>query len=72
MKTSHIFILSVLAISGTFFGVLSLFESPETVIEQVTLDIILGSILYVGYLVFATIYSSSKTRKPYSVRKATA
>lgn len=72
MKTSYIFILSVLAISGTFFGVLSLFESPETVIEQVTLDIILGSILYVGYLVFAMIYSSSKTRKHYPANKVTA
>lgn len=71
MKTSYIFILSVLAISGTFSGVMSLFESPETVIEQVTLDIILGSILYVGYLVFAMIYSSSKTRKHYPANKVT-
>ena len=71
MKTSHIFVLSALVISGTFFGVLSLFESPETVIEQVTLDIILGSILYVGYLVFGMTYSSSKTRKHYPVRKVT-
>ncbi len=72
MKTSHIFILLVLVISGTFFGVLSLFESPETVIEQVTLDIILGSILYAGYLILGMTYSSSKTRKHYPVRKVTA
>ena len=39
MKTSHIFVVSALVISGTFFGILSLFELPETTTEWVLSDI---------------------------------
>lgn len=72
MKTSNIFVLSVLIISATFFGVLSLYELPETTMEWVISDIILGTILYVNYLVIAMAHGSSKTRKSYSVKKVTA
>ncbi len=71
MKTSNIFVLSVLIISATFFGVLSLYELPETTMEWVISDIILGTILYVNYLVIAMAHGSSKTRKSYSVKKVT-
>jgi hypothetical protein len=72
MKTSHIFVLSALVISGAFFGALSLFELPETTTEWILSDIILGTILYVNYLVIAMAHGSSKTRKSYSVKKVTA
>lgn len=72
MKTSHIFVLSALVISGTFFGVLSLFELPETTTEWVLSDILLGAILYVNYLVIALAHGTSRTRKHYSDKKVTA
>ncbi len=72
MKTSHIFILSALVISGGYFGVLSLFELPETVMEWFVTDIILGAILYVNYLVIAMAHGASKTKKYYSEKKVTA
>lgn len=72
MKTSQIFVLSALVITGAYFGVLSLFELPETTTEWILSDIILGTILYVNYLVIAMAYGSSKTRKSYSVKKVTA
>ncbi|MBA3755114.1 MAG: C4-dicarboxylate ABC transporter [Nitrosomonas sp.] len=60
MKTSQIFIISAIIISGTFFGVLSLFELPQSVTEWVISDTILGVILYVSYLVIAMVSGSSK------------
>lgn len=69
MKTSHIFALSALVITGVYFGVLSLFELPETTMEWVISDIILGAILYVNYLVIAMTYGASKTRKYHSEKK---
>ena len=71
MKTSHIFVLSALVISGTFFGVLSLFELPETMAEWVLSDILLGAMLYVNYLVIALAHGTSRTRKHYSEKKVT-
>ena len=72
MKTGHIFVISALIISGTFFGILSLFDLPESVTEWVISDIILGSVLYANYLVIGMAASSSKTRVHYSGKKVTA
>ena len=60
MKTSQIFIISAVIISGTFFGVLSLFELPQSATEWVISDTILGVILYLSYLVIAMVSGSSK------------
>ena len=46
MKTGHIFVISALVISSTFFGILSLYNLPESVTEWVISDIILGAVLY--------------------------
>jgi hypothetical protein len=72
MKTSHIFVLSALVITGAYFGVLSLFELPETTMEWVISDIILGAILYVNYLVIAMAHGSSKISKFQSDKKVTS
>lgn len=66
MKTSQIFIISAIIISGTFFGVLSMFELPQSVTEWVISDIIFGIILYLSYLVIAMVSGSSKTKVRYS------
>jgi hypothetical protein len=66
MKTSQIFIISAIIISGTFFGILSLFELPQSVTEWVISDIILGVILYLSYLVVGMISGSSKNKVRYS------
>ncbi len=72
MKTSHIFVLSALVITGAYFGVLSLFELPETTTEWVISDIILGAILYANYLVIAMAHGSSKISKFHSDKKVTS
>lgn len=53
MKTSQIFIISAIVISITFFGVLSVFDLPESVTDWFISDVILGAILYINYLVIA-------------------
>lgn len=72
MKTGHIFVISALVISGTFFGVLSLFNLPESATEWVISDIILGTVLYVNYLIIVMGTGSSKSRVHYSSKKVTA
>ncbi len=62
MKTNQIFILSAIMITTAFFGVLSVFELPHTVMEWVVSDTILGVILYFNYLVIAMNQNSTKTR----------
>lgn len=71
MKTSQIFIISALIISGTFFGVLSVFELPQSTMEWVVSDAILGVILYLSYLVIAMVFGSSRTKTLYSPKKVT-
>lgn len=71
MKTSQIFIISAIIISGTFFGVLSLFELPQSVTEWVISDAILGVILYLSYLVIAMVSGSSK-KVHFSSKRVTA
>ena len=60
MKTSQIFIIAAIIISGTFFGVLSLFELPQSTAEWIISDVILGVVLYLSYLVIAMLSGSSK------------
>lgn len=60
MKTSQIFAISALAISAMFFTVLSLFGLPESVVEWFVSDVILGTIIYINYLVIAAAYNSKK------------
>ncbi|WP_295628125.1 C4-dicarboxylate ABC transporter [uncultured Nitrosomonas sp.] len=64
MKTSHIIILSALVISGTFFGVLSLYELPGIVMEWTISDVILAA--YANYLVIAMAHGTLKTKEHHS------
>jgi hypothetical protein len=49
MKTSQIFIISIIIIGVTFFGIMTVFELPQLMMGWVLSDIILA--LYAGYLV---------------------
>ncbi len=71
MKTSQIFIISAIVISGTFFGILSLFELPQSMTEWVISDIALGIILYLSYLVIAMASGSSRKKVQYPSKKVT-
>mgnify|MGYP001025618233 FL=1 len=62
MSTNHIFIISALVISGVFFGILSLFGLPQTIIEWVITDGALAVILYISYLIIALMNGTSKPR----------
>ena len=72
MKTSQIFIISAIVISTTFFGILSVFDLPESVTEWFISDVILGAILYVNYLLIAMLSSASSSRMYYTRKKVTA
>ena len=71
MKTGQIFIISAIIISGTFFGILSMFELPQSIMEWVISDVILGVILYLSYLVVAMASGSSRTKVHYFSKKVT-
>ena len=71
MKTIQVFLMSAVIISGAFFGVLSMFELPQSTTEWVVSDAILGVVLYLSYLVIAT-SGPSKAKARYSLKKATA
>jgi hypothetical protein len=70
MKTSQIFIISTIIIGVTFFGVMSLFELPQSVMGWVLSDIILA--VYVGYLAVTFITDSTKSSVQYPVKKVAA
>lgn len=72
MKTSQVFAISAVIISMTFLGILSIFELPQSVMDWVISDIILGIILYLGYLGIVMVGTSSKTRLYDSTKKVTA
>lgn len=69
MKTSHIFILKALVISATFFGVLSVFDLPESLVEWVISDVIL--IAYLTYLAITMAYGSPKNVAHYTKKEVT-
>ncbi|MBL8498643.1 C4-dicarboxylate ABC transporter [Nitrosomonas sp. JL21] len=72
MKTSQVFAMSAVVITTTFFGILSIFELPQSVMDWVISDIILGIILYLGYLGAVVVSGPSKTRLYDSAKKVTA
>ncbi len=72
MKTSQIFVISAIVISVTFFGILSVFDLPESVTEWFISDVILGAILYVNYLLIAMLSNASSSRMYYTRKKVTA
>lgn len=71
MKTSQIFVISMLIISSTFFAILSLFELPQSMMEWVISDIILGTIFYLSYLIITLTFGSSKNKIGYRGKKIT-
>ncbi|PSJ17766.1 C4-dicarboxylate ABC transporter [Nitrosomonas supralitoralis] len=72
MKTSQIFAISAVVITATFFGILSVFDLPESMTQWVISDIILGAILYINYLVIVMLSNTSKTRTYYPSKKVIA
>ena len=72
MKTSQIFVVSAIVITATFFGILSIFDLPESVTDWFISDVILGAILYINYLVIAVLSNASTTRRSYAGKKVTA
>lgn len=62
MKTNHIFVVSALVISATFFSILAIFDLPDSVESWLISDIILGFILYINYLVMAMASGANKNR----------
>lgn len=70
MKTSKIFIISIVIIGVTFFGVMALFELPQSMAGWVLSDIILA--LYLGYLAITFIKDSAKPIVQYPAKKVTA
>lgn len=69
MNKSQIFIILAIVISGTFFGIMSIFELPASIMGWVISDIIL--FLYLGYLMSIFIRSSLKTKEQHSSKKVT-
>ena len=63
MSTSQIFIISAMVLGGTFLGIMSIFDLPQSVAGWVISDIILAA--YLGYL-FIT-----KTKVEHSSRRVT-
>lgn len=61
MKTRKVFTISALVITATFFSVLSVFGLPESIMGWFVSDVILGTIIYINYLVIATTHKSHKT-----------
>ena len=60
MKTGQLFAVSAVVISATFFGILSLFDLPQSVTDWVISDVILGVILYLSYLAIVMAYGPSR------------
>lgn len=71
MKTSQVFIISAIVISSTFFGILSVFELPQSAMEWIVSDVILGIILYLSYLVIAMVSGASRPKVHYRAKKVT-
>lgn len=70
MKKTQIFIISSVLISSIFTVILALYEIPQTTMDWVLSEIILGVIIYINYLVIAVTLSSSKVNHfPFPSRK---
>lgn len=66
MNTIQVFVLWAVVLSSVFFGALSFFNLST--IEWVVSDAILGSVLYLSYLVIAS-FGPSKSRSRISETK---
>lgn len=60
MKTNHTFFASVLVIVGISFGILTAFELPESIMQWIISDTVLGMLLYMSYLTIALQYDHSQ------------
>ncbi len=69
MSTSQIFIISAMVLCGTFLGIMSIFDLPQSVAGWVISDIILAA--YLGYLFITFIRGKSKTKVEHSSRRVT-
>ena len=69
MSTSQIFIISAMVLGGTFLGIMSIFDLPQSVAGWVISDIILAA--YPGYLFITFIRGKSKTKVEHSSRRVT-
>ena len=69
MSTSQIFIISAMVLGGTFWGIMSIFDLPQSVAGWVISDIILAA--YLGYLFITFIRGKSKTKVEHSSRRVT-
>ena len=59
MKTSHIFLTSALVITGTSFGIFTVFELPGSIMQWIISDVVLGMMLYISYFIIALQYDPS-------------
>jgi VIT1/CCC1 family predicted Fe2+/Mn2+ transporter len=70
MKTNQIVIVAVVIITGVFFGILSMFRLPQSMMEWIISDAILGIILFLSYLMITLIRGSSM-KELYPSKKTT-
>jgi hypothetical protein len=70
MKTSQIFIILALVMGGTFLGIMSIFDLPQSVAGWVISDIVLAT--YLGYLLITFVRGSPKTKVQHFSKKVTA
>ena len=71
MKIFQLFIVATAILTGVLFGLSSWLGLSLSTTEWIVSDIILGTVLYLGYLVVAA-YNSDKIRTGYSSDKVTA
>ena len=69
MSTSQIFIISAMVLGGTFLGIMSIFDLPQSVAGWVISDIILAA--HLDYLFITFIRGKSKTKVEHSSRRVT-
>ena len=71
MKTFQLFLVAAFILTGVLFGIASWFGLSMSTTEWVFSDIIIGTVLYLSYLVAAT-SSPYLTKANYSLNKSTA
>lgn len=70
MKTNQFVTLTALIIIGMFFGISSMFNIPDSVMGWIISDVILGTILYINYLVIGFVRKSSKKSEARAPKRA--
>ena len=71
MKVFQLFIVAAAILTGVLFGLSSWLGLSLSTTEWIVSDIILGTVLYLGYLVVAA-FNSYKIRTGYPLNKITA